>query len=332
MREPGRVDDLHGRVALERVLQDRLSQQPSLAELDAERLQGLLFALRLDAFGDHSRTDVAAEGQECHHERAARPVGVDRSDEGAVHLDELGPKLGDDTHAGVAGAGVVDRDTESTRAQLRGDALQQGEVGDRLAFAEFQHHGRRVHLRVGQRPVECGYTAVVDQGADEHVDEEIGLADVRRGLQAGANACEVDRRLHVQRSGGAEEVVRGADSCPLREPGQRLVPDDGVIDKADDRLEGCDDLAAGEERRDGVAEPAIRGGEGRAVEALGRRPSLGGPRARQHGGHHFENRAQGGGAAGAPDGEHGHDLVAARYRHCHHVALVRRVRQGFREA
>ena len=290
LREPGRIDDLHGGVALKRVLQDRLSQQPSLAELHTERLQGFLLALRLDAFGDHARTDMTAEGQESHDQCTAGPVGVDRRDEGAVHLDELGPKLGDDPHARVPGTGVVDCDAESTCAQFRGDALQEGEVGDRLALAELQHHRRRIHFGVGHRPVECGHATVVHEGTDEHVDEEVGLADVRCRLQAGADTGEVDSRLHVQRSGGAEEVVRGTDSCPPREPGERFVPDDGVIDEADDRLEGCDDLAAGDQRGDGVAEPAIRGGEGRAVEALGRRPSLGRPGARQHGGHHFEDR------------------------------------------
>ncbi len=332
LREPGRIDDLHGGVTLERVLQDRPAQQPSLTELHAEGLERFLLTLRLDAFGDHPRADVAAEGQQRHDERATGAVRVDRRDEGAVHLDELRPELGDDTHARVPGTGVVDRDAESACAQFRGDALQEGQVGDRFTFAELEHHRRGIHLCVGDGPVERGHAAVVDQGTDEHVDKEIGLADVRRGLQTGADAGEVDGRLHVERRGGAEEVVGGADPCALREPGQRLVPDDCVIDQADDRLESRDDLAAGEECRDGVAQASIGGGEGRSIEALGRRLCLRRPRARQHGCNHFENRAQRRSTSGTPDGQHGHHAIAAGHRNRHHIALVGRVREGLGEA
>ena len=300
LREPGRVDDLHGGISLERVLQDRPAEQPSLTELDAEGLQRLLLTLRLDAFGDDARPDVAAEGQQRDDERAPSPVGVDRGDQRAVDLDELRAQLGDDAHARVPGACVIDRDAESTRAQFRGDALQECEVRDRLTLAELEHHSGRVHLRVGDRLVEGGDAAVVDEGADEHVDEEIGLADVRRGLQAGADAREIDGRLHVQRCRRAEEVIRGADSCPLREAGQRLVSDDGVVDQADDRLERRDDLAAGEQRRDRFTEAAIRGGERRASKRSAGGWASADHAPREHGGHSLEDRAQRRGAARAP--------------------------------
>jgi hypothetical protein len=45
-------------------------------------------------------------------------------DEGTVDLHEFRSKLGDDLHAGMTGAGVVDGDAVAGRAQLRRDVLQ----------------------------------------------------------------------------------------------------------------------------------------------------------------------------------------------------------------
>ena len=78
LRKPGRVDDLHGSVPLERVGQHRATEQPSLSELHAERLQRLLLTLGFDALGDDARADVSTERQQRHDQRAARPVRVDR--------------------------------------------------------------------------------------------------------------------------------------------------------------------------------------------------------------------------------------------------------------
>ena len=159
LREPGRVDNLHRRVPLERVRQHRAAEQPSLPELHAERLERFLLTLGLDPLRDDARADVAAEGEERHHQRAACAVGVDGGDQRAVDLDELRPQLRDDSHAGVAGAGIVDGDAEAARSQFRRDPLQQGEVGYRLTFAEFEHDGGGVHPRLVHGLVEGGHSA-----------------------------------------------------------------------------------------------------------------------------------------------------------------------------
>ena len=264
--------------------------------------------------------------------RRARSASI-AVDERAVDLDELRPQLGDDTHARVPGAGVVDGDAESACAQFRGDALQERKVGDRFTFAELEHDRRGIDLCVGTALSSAATPLLVDQGTDEHVDEEIGLADVRRGVQSGADAGEVDGRLHVERRGGAEELVGGADPCARRESGERLVPDDRVVDQADDRLESRDDLAAGEECRDGVAQASIGGGEGRSIETLGRRLCLRRPRARRAWLQPLrESGSSDEAASGTPDGQHGDHAIAAGHRNRHHIALVGRVREGLGEA
>ncbi len=223
-------------------------EQPALSELHAQGLQRLLLALGLDALGDHPGSDVAAEGQQRNHEGAAGAVGVDGGDQGAIDLDEFGAQLRDHSHARVPCAGVVDGDPEPAGPQLRRDALQQCQVGNRLPLTELEDHRSRIHPRVEDRLVERGDTALVDQGADEHVDEEIGLADVRCGLQGGTHACQVDRRLHVQSRRRTEELVRGMDASPGWETGERLVADDGVVHQTDDRLQRSDDPTARDHR------------------------------------------------------------------------------------
>ena len=80
------------------------------------------------------------ESSETSRPRRAR-CEFDGVDEGPVDLHELRPELGDDLHAGVPGAGVVDRDPVAGGAELGRDPLQPREVGHRVALAEFEDDG-----------------------------------------------------------------------------------------------------------------------------------------------------------------------------------------------
>ena len=69
--------------------------------------------MRLDAFGDDSRTDPLAERDERARERARDRVGLDLAREAQIELDDVGRELQDVTEAREAGADIVDRNTRT---------------------------------------------------------------------------------------------------------------------------------------------------------------------------------------------------------------------------
>ncbi len=176
-------------------------------------------------------------------------------DQRPIDLDELRTELGDDAHARVTGTGVVDRDAEAASPQLRGDPLQPREVGHRLTLAELEDDRRRVDTGVMDRLVKGSDPALVDQRADQDVDEEIGLADVGCDVQGRAHAREVDCGLHSECCSRREELIGRPDPRERWIAGERFVGDDRLVVETDDRLECRDDPAAGEELVD--ARPQI---------------------------------------------------------------------------
>ena len=138
---------------LERVHEDRAAEQPSLTELHAEATGASRARAAVSMPSAITRAPMCPlNGQQRHDERASRAVRVDGLDQRPVDLDELGPQLGDDPHARVSRAGVVDRDAEAAGAQLRGDPLQPREVRHGLALAELEHDGCGVDARSHERP------------------------------------------------------------------------------------------------------------------------------------------------------------------------------------
>jgi len=143
-----------------------------LPELHAQGLQRLLLALGLDALGNHPGSDMAAEGEQRDDQRPASAVGVDGGDQERSTLMNSG-RSSAITRMLACPAPASSTAILNPRARnFRRDALQQGEVGNRLPLAELEDDRSRVDPRVGDGFVERGDAALVDQGADENVDEE----------------------------------------------------------------------------------------------------------------------------------------------------------------
>ncbi len=142
---------------------------------------------------------MAAEGEQGDHQPAASAVRVDLVDERTVDLDEFGPELGDDLHAGVPGTRVVDGDAVTAGAQLRRNSLQAGEIRHRVALAELQDDRRWVEPGMADGSLQCLQALpLAEQGTDQDVDEDVGGLQVGRLAQRGAKAGQVDRALHAQ--------------------------------------------------------------------------------------------------------------------------------------
>ena len=254
------------------------------------------------------------ESSETSRPRRAR-CEFDRVNEGPVDLDELRPELGDDLHAGVPGAGVVHGDAVAGGAELGGDPLQTREVGHRVSLAELEDDRRRVQPGVvdgvlqGAEPL-----SLVEQGSDQHVDEDVHGAEARHAVERGPQAGEVDRLLHVQRRSRGEQLVGGGEEGAGGEAGERLVADDRVVDEPHHRLERGRDPPVLDQGGELGPQPGVRA-PGRAdVETPGGGRSLGLPDRREH----RRGRLQGGHQVvqglHAPGMDGGDDLVVDHRR------------------
>ena len=149
------VLDLLGQLPRRRRIGGRLPEQIALPEFDAEGRQRREVRPPFDAFGQEVGTDPAAERHERLDERLLGVVVVEAVDDVAVDLDDRWPQCGDEREAGVAGAGVVDREPEAELAQGLDLALERGEVGDGLLLGAFDGDLARVEADVadlgGQR-------------------------------------------------------------------------------------------------------------------------------------------------------------------------------------
>ena len=122
----------------------RLPEQVALAEFDAERRQRGEVGPALDAFGEEVGADPPAERDERLDQRLLGVVVGDAVDDLAVDLDDRRPERGDEREAGVAGAGVVDREPEAELAQGLDLALERADVGDRLLLGALDGDLARV--------------------------------------------------------------------------------------------------------------------------------------------------------------------------------------------
>src|SRR3954470_6457130 len=95
----------------------RPGQVEALAERDVEVDQRLQLLVALDPLGDHRRAALLRERDQAGRQRLARAVVVDRVDQRAVELDEVGVEPEDVAQAREAGAGVVDRQADAAVAQ-----------------------------------------------------------------------------------------------------------------------------------------------------------------------------------------------------------------------
>ena len=119
-------------------------EQIALSELDVEGFERREVGATFDAFGEEVGTDPATERHERLDQRLLGVVVADAVDDVAVDLDDRWPKGGDQREAGVAGTGVVDRETEAELAQGLDLALERADVGDGLLLGAFDGDLMRV--------------------------------------------------------------------------------------------------------------------------------------------------------------------------------------------
>ena len=89
-----------------------------LSPLDVEVGDHRQLVEALDPLGADGRADVAGEAHERLDQRHPRRVVVDVADQRPVELDDVGAHPHQLLEAGVAGAGVVDRDLRAALAQV----------------------------------------------------------------------------------------------------------------------------------------------------------------------------------------------------------------------
>ena len=96
----------------------RPTQQEALAVRHRERLEGIELLARLDPLGDEPQLALDREVAHAGDQRLAGGLGVDAADQVEVDLHEVRGELQDVAEAGVAGAGIVDREADGRSEPL----------------------------------------------------------------------------------------------------------------------------------------------------------------------------------------------------------------------
>ena len=128
-------------------------------------------------------------------------------DQVAVDLDEVRAHLGDDEHARVPCAGIVDGDAKTAGAEVGDDASETRHVGHRDALTDLEDDGLGVDTGILGELCESLSGIRLRQSREHDVEEE------RRRQGHGApgetclNACLVEVLLHCE-PGGIEQRAR----------------------------------------------------------------------------------------------------------------------------
>jgi hypothetical protein len=111
----------------------------ALPVFDSERVEGVEFGLRFDAFREEDSADFVAEGHERGDERASYRVDVDAAGEAEVEFDDVGSQVEDVAQAREAGAGIVDGAADAGRAVTVERLVECSVVVDVGVFGDFDN-------------------------------------------------------------------------------------------------------------------------------------------------------------------------------------------------
>ena len=207
----------------------------------------------LDALAADRGAGGAGERDERLEQRVARRVAVRAVHQRAVDLEDVGRDADQLLQAGVAGAGVVERDAGAARAQL-GEARLERLLGrEQLVLGELDDHVGEVggqDVGHGRREQRAGADVEGQERARRAVrDGERGAQ--RERLELGAEAAAV---------GLGEPLVGPADGLAV-DAGERLVAADAAGGELEHRLEDHVHrvVAAAQQRLDLAALVGARG-------------------------------------------------------------------------
>ena len=210
-----------------------------VGDVDAgERAQ---LAELLDALGADGGAGGRREVGERLQQRELRRVLVDAGDERAVDLDDVRAHADELLEAGVARAGVVERDPRAAGPQRGQRELERAVLVEGLVLGQLDHD-----------PVEVARERVVDLGR-----EQPGGRDVEREERPGGPVGDGERGAHRARleHGAQPAAVRLREpqvrrAVPRRgEAGQRLKAGDAAGGDLHHRLEDRDDRRGGRQHR-----------------------------------------------------------------------------------
>jgi len=195
-----------------------------LAESYAEVCERCQIFPVVNALRDDGSVDVRGKREPRHNQRAPCVTRVHTTREVPVDLDEVRTHLSDHKQILRCGAGLIDGDAETAAAEVGNDAAEAGHVGHPHTLLELQHEVMWPHASIGDKGRKSPCSIGREKRSHRHVEEESCRTGVRRILQRGPDARDVELSFQTVRFPCAGAPAQGlvAEHDAVAQPHQGL--------------------------------------------------------------------------------------------------------------